>query len=80
MLEKKTGQKVNKIGLYYKGTAKDSGSPLISFDISKSSVNRTIGSFENTVKKIQDSQFDKCTENTELCKKCELRFYCKKQK
>ncbi len=77
LLEKKTGQKVKKIGLYYTGTSKDSSSPVISFDISESSVHKTISVFKNTVKKIRDSDFDKCTENKELCKKCELRFYCK---
>lgn len=80
LLEKKTGKKVRKISLYYTGTSKDEGSPVIAFDMTESSVHKTITGFDDTVKKIMNSEFNRGAENKELCKKCEFRFYCKNRK
>lgn len=74
LVEKRTGQKVSKMHLYY--TGEENGVPTITYPYIKSAVEGTMTAFDSTVKKIINKDYNKCAEDIKVCKNCDFRFYC----
>jgi DNA helicase-2/ATP-dependent DNA helicase PcrA len=77
-LENKLKIKVAKSHIYY--TSETESNPNISFITDNESVKRTISKFEQIVLNIQDKKYYNRTTDTKICKNCDMRFYCKKNK
>lgn len=75
LIEKKTGQSVSKLHLYY--TGEENSNPYITFPAQKNAVEATVNEFDEIVQKIKRKEF--CTKSTSqvLCDNCDFRFYCK---
>lgn len=68
------GNKVVGTSLYY--TSEKDGSPLINFNLESSSIEKTIGTFDDIVNKIQNKKFKGTSKDKTKCKNCDMRFYC----
>jgi len=76
LVEQNTGKKVSKLHLYY--TGEEQGSPTISFDSVKNEIEETIKTFDKTVDKIQNMNFENKSTSNRVCDNCDFRFYCKR--
>lgn len=74
LVEQRTGQKVSKMHIYY--TGEENGNPMISFPYTKTAIEGTMASFDDTVRKIMSKQFCKRAESLKTCENCDFRFYC----
>jgi DNA helicase-2/ATP-dependent DNA helicase PcrA len=74
IVEERTGQTVSKMHLYY--TSEEAGNPYISFPKDDRSIDRTIGTFDQVVHRIEQRDFAIPERPTKLCKGCDMRFYC----
>lgn len=74
LVEQRTGQKVSKMHIYY--TGEENGNPMISFPYTKTAIEGTMVSFDDTVRKIMSKQFCKRAESLKTCENCDFRFYC----
>ena len=74
LVEQRTGQKVSRMHLYY--TGEENGNPKISFPYTKTAVEGTMSSFDDTVKKIMSRCFNKKAESRKSCENCDFRYYC----
>ena len=77
LVEQRTGQKVSKMHLYY--TGEDSGNPMISFPYTKTAIEGTVSSFDDTVHKILARDYSKRAESLQTCENCDFRYYCQKK-
>lgn len=77
LVEKRTGQKVSKMHIYY--TGEDSGVPTITYPYTKSAVEGTMSVFDETVKKIMKKDFRRCADDPKVCNACDFRFYCRRK-
>lgn len=68
------GNKVVGTALYY--TGEKDGSPFINFKLESSSIEKTIGTFNDIVNKIQSKKFKGTSKDKTKCKNCDMRFYC----
>ena len=75
LVEQRTGQKVSKMHIYY--TGEENGNPMISFPYTKTAIEGTMASFDDTVRKIMSKQFCKRAESLKTCENCDFRFYCR---
>lgn len=78
LVEERTGYKVSKMHLYY--TGEEGSNPTITFPYQKMDVENTIDAFDSTVKRIMKKDFSKCSTNPKLCRECDFRHYCRKNK
>lgn len=60
--------------LYY--TGEEQGVPTITYQYTKKAIEGTIMAFDETVRKIMDKNYKKCTNDTKICKECDFRHYC----
>jgi DNA helicase-2/ATP-dependent DNA helicase PcrA len=74
IVEQRLGLEVTKTHLYY--TGEESGSPYISWDKNKGSIETTINTFDETVKRIECKDFRIAERPEKLCLDCDIRFYC----
>lgn len=74
LIEQRTGQKVSKMHLYY--TGEENSNPLITFPYTKTSIEGTVASFDDTVHGILRKEFKQGCDNPTTCKNCDFRFYC----
>lgn len=74
LVEERTGKKVSKMHLYY--TGEEDGVPTVTFPYTKTAVEGTIAAFDDTVHKIINKKFNKCTNDANICRNCDFRFYC----
>ncbi len=77
LIEERTGQKVSKMHLYY--TGEENGVPTITYPYTKTAIDGTVASFEDTVHKIMRKEYKHCASDSKVCKNCDFRFYCQKQ-
>lgn len=77
IIEQRTGVPVSKLHLYYTGDT-ESGIPTISFKNEPSKVQDTIDDFTNVVHKIQCRDYSSKSASANLCRNCDLRFFCQK--
>lgn len=75
LVEQRTGQKVSKMHLYY--TGEESGVPTITYKYTKTGVEGTMAAFDDTVHQIMKKDFKHCTDDANVCRNCDFRFYCK---
>ena len=75
LVEERTGRKVSKMHLYY--TGEDGGVPTITYPYTKSAVEGTLASFDDTVHKIMKKDFRHCADDPKVCAGCDFRFYCR---
>lgn len=75
LVEERTGRKVSKMHLYY--TGEDDGVPTITYPYTKSAVEGTLASFDDTVHKIMKKDFRRCADDPKVCAGCDFRFYCR---
>ena len=75
LVEQRTGQKVSKMHLYY--TGEENGVPTITYPYTKTGVEGTMASFDDTVHRIMKKDFKHCTDDANVCRNCDFRFYCK---
>ena len=78
LVEERTGKKVSKMHLYY--TGEDEGIPTITYPYTKSAIDGTIAAFDDTVQKITKKDFTHRADDAKICKECDFRFYCKKNR
>jgi len=76
LVEQNTGKKVSKLHLYYTGEEHDI--PTISFTPSKAEIKETIAEFDQTVRKIQNRDFEHKSTSDRICENCDFRFYCRR--
>lgn len=74
LIEQRTGQKVSKMHLYY--TGEENSNPLVTFPYTKTSIEGTVASFDDTVHRILRKEFKHGCNNPVTCKNCDFRFYC----
>ncbi len=77
-LLEKQGKKVKGTSLYY--TIEENGSPFINFNLEADSIENTIKTFDNIVKRIQEKNFNGISKDSKKCKNCDMRFYCQNKK
>lgn len=75
LIEKRTGQKVSKMHLYY--TGEENGIPTITFPYTKSAVEGTMAVFDDTVHRIMKKDFQRSADDAKVCRNCDFRYYCK---
>ena len=75
LVEEKIGKKVSKMHLYYTGD--ESKDPLVTFEKSKESVDKTIHEFDEVVEHIQAKDFNHKAKDKKLCENCDMRFFCR---
>lgn len=75
LVEGRTGQKVSRMHIYY--TGEETGVPTITFPYTKSSVEDTLATFDDTVHLIMAKSFNSCAEDRKICENCDFRYYCK---
>lgn len=78
LVEKKTGQKVNRLCIYFTGDNDDD--PVMTFPYEESSIDETMAQFDKTVKRIEQKQFYDGAKNLNVCKNCDFHFYCRTKK
>lgn len=74
LVEKQYQRKVNRMHLYYTSTVE--GDPLITFQYSRQSVDGAIREVHDTVRAIEDKEFDDKVQNTYACEFCDMKYYC----
>ncbi|MGP9631995.1 ATP-dependent DNA helicase [Halomonas sp. AOP43-A1-21] len=74
LVEKRTGQKVSRMHLYY--TGEDGGNPYVSFTKDERSIGKTIERFDDIVARIEQQDYQIEARPTKLCQSCDMRAYC----
>ena len=74
LVEKRTGQKVSRMHLYY--TGEESGNPYITFTKDDKSIGKTIGRFDEIVARIENKDYSMTARPAKLCVNCDMRSYC----
>lgn len=74
IVEERSGQPVSKAHLYY--TSEETGNPYITFDKDSRSINATIQTFDQVVRRIEANDFSIAARPIKLCADCDMRQYC----
>lgn len=75
IVQNKYGKPVSKMHLFYTGT--EDGSPLVSYDFSSKSIERTIAEVDAVVERIERKDFAQTRNCDPLkCQECDFRHYC----
>ncbi len=74
IVEQRAGQTISKTHLYY--TNEEAGNPFITFDKNPLSINQTVATFDQVVKRIEQKDFRIPERPAKLCKECDMRHYC----
>lgn len=74
LVEERLGLSVSKTHLYY--TSEESGNPRITFDKNTRSLEKTVGTFDTVVGRIQAGDYGIPERPHKLCKDCDMRHYC----
>jgi DNA helicase-2/ATP-dependent DNA helicase PcrA len=74
IVEERTGLTVSKIHLYY--TSEESGSPYITFSKNTQSIQATIATFDEVVRRIEAKDFRIRERPVKLCRDCDMQHYC----
>lgn len=74
IVEERTGQQVSKTHLYY--TSEETGNPYVTFDKDSRSINKTIQTFDDVVRRIEARDFAIPARPAKLCEACDMRHYC----
>ncbi|MGG3189083.1 ATP-dependent DNA helicase [Priestia megaterium] len=74
LVEKRTGQQVSKMHLYY--TGEEDSNPYVTFPKDIKAIGKTISAFDEIVKRIEDKDFLIKKRPEKHCRNCDMRFYC----
>jgi DNA helicase-2/ATP-dependent DNA helicase PcrA len=74
LVEKRTGQKVSRMHLYY--TGEDGGNPYISFIKDDRAISKTVARFDDIVERIERQDYRIAARPAKLCPNCDMRAYC----
>ena len=74
LIEKRYSKKVSRMHLYY--TSAMTGNPLISFEWNRESVENTIDEISETVRRIEDKDFEGKVQNSYACIYCDMKYIC----
>lgn len=74
LVEKRTGQKVSRMHLYY--TGEDRGNPYVSFAKDDRAIGKTIARFDDIVARIEQQDYQIAARPAKLCLSCDMRAYC----
>lgn len=78
LIEKRYGKRVSKMHLYYTSTVE--GNPIISFIREQDDIDTTIMEVSETVRKIEDRDFNGDVTNNYACKFCDMKYVCGKNR
>lgn len=76
LVEKRYGKKVSRMHLYYTNCRNDN--PLVTFAYSISAIDSTIDELSETIRNIENKQFDGSVTNSYACTFCDMRYVCGK--
>ena len=76
LVSQRTGKKISKAHLHY--TKVTEGDPRITIDVTDEGIAETMDRFRQIVRKIESDDFSGYACDTNTCKNCDLRHYCKK--
>lgn len=76
ILQERYGYEISKLKLYY--TSETNSNPIIEFNKNDFSINKTIEIFTGVVKQIEEKEFSGKAKDRNLCKNCDLRYYCRR--
>ena len=76
LIEKRYGKKVSWMHLYYTSTME--GNPLITFEWTRSAIDHTVAEISETIKNIENKNFEGSVTNSYACTFCDMRFVCGK--
>ena len=76
LIEKRYGKKVRRMHLYY--TNCQNGDPLITFEWTRSAIDHTVAEISETIKNIENKNFEGSVTNSYACTFCDMRFVCGK--
>ncbi len=76
LVEKRYGKRVKRMHLYYTSCQNDN--PLITFERTRSSIDHTVAEISETIKNIENKNFDGSVTNSYACTFCDMRYVCKK--
>ncbi|WKN46434.1 ATP-dependent helicase [Tunicatimonas pelagia] len=76
LVEERTGHRVSRMHLYY--PKEESGNPYVSFAKQKDTIDQTITTFDEVVRRIehQDYSMKHITKSEKLCGSCDMRYHC----
>ena len=78
LIEKRYGKRVSKMHLYYTSTLE--GNPIISFTREQYDIDTTIAEVSDTIRKIEDCDFNGDVTNNYACKFCDMKYVCGKNR
>lgn len=76
LVEKRYGKKVKRMHLYYTNCRNED--PLISFEWTKAAIDHTVAEISETIKNIENKNFDGSVTNSYACIFCDMRYVCGK--
>jgi DNA helicase-2/ATP-dependent DNA helicase PcrA len=74
IVEQRTGEQVSKMHLYY--TGEENGNPYISFNKNDRTIEATIQTFDDVVRRIEQKDFSIPARPDKACKECDMQSYC----
>ena len=74
LVEKRFGKKVKRMHLYYTSTLE--GNPLVSFEWSREAIDETVTEITETVRHIENKDFDGGVKNNYACRFCDMKYVC----
>lgn len=77
LIEKRYGKKVQRMHLYY--TNCQDGDPLITFEWARGAIDRTVAEITETIRNIENKNFEGTATNSYACTCCDMRFVCGKR-
>jgi len=76
LIEKRYSKTVSRMHLYYTSTLE--GNPIISFDWSREAIDSTIEEITETVRHIENKDFENDVQNNYACRFCDMKHVCGK--
>ena len=76
LTEKRYGKKVRQMHLYY--TNCQNGDPLITFEWTRSAIDTTVSEIAETIRNIENKNFEGSVTNNYACTFCDMRYVCGK--
>ena len=74
LVEKRTGQKVSRMHLYY--TGEDGGNAYVTFTKDDRAIGKTTARFDDIVARIERQDYQIAERPVKLCQSCDMRAYC----
>ncbi len=74
IVEQRSGLNVSRMHIYY--TSEEAGNPMITFPKDTRRIDKTIGTFDAVVHRIEQKDYGIPERPTKICRDCDMRFYC----